>query len=156
MNEMFGYICCTIALIAFIFYISYVIIQINKDKKFQKELYSDLERITKQNKEDIKMPRFLVEQPNGKFMIWSTVVDGPIAYNLTKEDCIDFKIAEVVKLAKALFDHKKFVNDLNPYIDVSNLDEEAKEELYDILIDCGYPKEIVEEWIFSDKGDVIL
>lgn len=97
------------------------------------------------------MPRFLVEQPNGKFMIWSTIIDGPIAYNLTKEDYIDLKKEEVAKLAETAFDYRKFGNDLKSYIDTSNLDAGAKEELYNILIDCEYPKEIVEEWIYGDS-----
>lgn len=40
------------------------------------------------------MGRFLIKQPNGKYCLFSTVVDCPVMYNLTKEDYINYKIEQ--------------------------------------------------------------
>ena len=40
------------------------------------------------------MGRIIFKQPNGKVGIWSTIVDSPIAWNLTKEGYIHFLVEE--------------------------------------------------------------
>lgn len=46
------------------------------------------------------MSAFIVKQPNGKYMRFSTVVDCPTHWNMTEQDYIEFCKERAVKEAK--------------------------------------------------------
>ena len=43
------------------------------------------------------MGRQIIEQPNGKYAIWSTIVDDFILEDITVEEYIEFRIQEETK-----------------------------------------------------------
>lgn len=45
------------------------------------------------------MGRFLIKQPNGKYCLFSTTVDCPVMYNLTKEEYINYKVEQAKEYA---------------------------------------------------------
>ena len=54
-----------------------------------------------------KMGRVLIEQPNGKVMLWSSIVDAPIAFDMTLDDYIEFKTKEARQEAIETFNNYK-------------------------------------------------
>lgn len=70
------------------------------------------------------MGRQVFKQPNGKFGIWSYVVDCPIYWNLNKEDYIKIRLdeakSEIEKDANDIFE-----NEWYPYL-IKDFDSEQK------------------------------
>lgn len=46
------------------------------------------------------MAHIMIQQPNGKFTIWSTCIDAPVAYDLTDKEVIEYKAKEAYEVAK--------------------------------------------------------
>ncbi|HBI38199.1 MAG TPA: hypothetical protein DDY71_11190 [Spirochaetia bacterium] len=43
------------------------------------------------------MARIIIKQPNGLYAEWSTITDSIIAYNLTRDDIIEERIADKIE-----------------------------------------------------------
>jgi len=73
------------------------------------------------------MGRQIIEQPNGKYAIWSTIVDDFILEDITVEEYIEFRIQEETKQIKK--DITEVVNKLKkgekPYYQFTMTYEEA-------------------------------
>jgi Lar family restriction alleviation protein len=54
------------------------------------------------------MGRQIIKQPNGKYAIWSTIIDNFLYYNITKEEYFKIRIEEEIKHVR---------EDLNDYFD---------------------------------------
>ena len=46
------------------------------------------------------MAHSFIQQPNGKFTIWSSCIDAPVAYDLTEKEVIEYKAKEAYEIAK--------------------------------------------------------
>lgn len=46
------------------------------------------------------MAHIMIQQPNGKFTIWSTCIDAPVAYDLTEKEVIEYEAKEAYEIAK--------------------------------------------------------
>ena len=46
------------------------------------------------------MAHIMIQQPNGKFTIWSSCIDAPVAYDLTEKEVIEYKAKEAYEIAK--------------------------------------------------------
>ena len=51
------------------------------------------------------MSAFIVKQPNGKYMRFSTIVDCPTHWNMTEQDYIELCKERAVKEAKDVLQH---------------------------------------------------
>lgn len=71
----------------------------------------------------------IIKQPNGKFCIWSSVVDDLVLINATREDIIEDRIASVREQITKDVDTiiNKLNNGINPYFQFTITFEEAIE-----------------------------
>ena len=46
------------------------------------------------------MAHIMIQQPNGKFTIWSTCTDAPVVYDLTEKEVIEYEAKEAYEIAK--------------------------------------------------------
>ena len=46
------------------------------------------------------MAHIMIQQPNGKFTIWSTCVDAPVAYDLTDKEVTEYEAKEAYERTK--------------------------------------------------------
>ena len=91
------------------------------------------------------MGRIFYKQPNGLMTIFSTIVDAPIYYNVSKEDYIKIKLEEYKEQLEK--DAKEIFDDEDPYY-VEDFDEmkskiirnyeDRKEDFEKYLKDVGY------------------
>ena len=70
------------------------------------------------------MGRFLVKQPNGRYCLFSTIVDCPTYVNLTEEDYIQ------IYLRKAESDVKEYLQQLKEHPELSPSFEEMDKYFY--------------------------
>lgn len=87
------------------------------------------------------MSRTIIRQPNGKLMIWSSVVDEPVYYDITEEEYIEIMANEAREKAKSNLKRKNFVKDslwINSLICAYGRDTEELDELVNILGSIGY------------------
>ena len=65
---------------------------------------------------------FIAKQPNGKYCIFSTVIDCPTHINMTKEDYLNFRIQKAIEEVKnevdILFDESNPSNNMRDIEDV--------------------------------------
>lgn len=93
------------------------------------------------------MGRMLVKQPNGKYCVFSSVVDCPTAYNLTVEDYIEMRAEEAREQAKIELQYRvrnfeNIIEDFRPY----NMTVDA---FVQALRDMGFDGNIdekIKEW----------
>lgn len=96
------------------------------------------------------MGRVLIEQPNGKVMLWSSIIDAPIAFDMTLDDYIEFKMEEARQEAIKTFNNYKRNSDyLFDLLFCYNMDYEERDELYKKLLSIGYKKEDIRDIIFG-------
>ena len=117
------------------------------------------------------MGRTFYKQPNGLMTIFSSIVDAPIYYNVSKEDYIKIMLEEYKKQlekdAKEIFDDEDpyYVRDFEEMKDeiIRNY-EDRKEEFEQYLKDVGYEGSIyvrvtknrasrMTSYVFKDTGD---
>lgn len=67
------------------------------------------------------MARQIIKQPNGKFAIWSTIVDNFIMTDATPEEYIEFRIKEETERIKR--EIPEIINKLNNNIKVGYFDQ---------------------------------
>ena len=76
------------------------------------------------------MAHIMIQQPNGKFTIWSTCIDAPVAYDLTDKEVIEYEAKEAYERTKDdlkhyfklnKFKHFNYLEDCNIMWD--NMDE---------------------------------
>lgn len=99
------------------------------------------------------MSRTLIRQPNGKLMIWSSVVEEPIYYDITEDEYIEIKAAEAREEAKYNLKKKNFIKDpcyINSLIFAYNKDTEEIDELIALLDLVGYDSKKIRE-IINDQ-----
>lgn len=83
----------------------------------------------------------IIRQPNGKLMIWSSVVDEPVYYDITEEEYIEIMANEARDKAKSDLKRKSFVKDplwINSLVCAYGKDTEKLDELVGILGYVGY------------------
>lgn len=86
------------------------------------------------------MGRIVFKQPNGLYGMWSTIADGPIYWNMTKQDYIDAMLeeakTEIRKKADEIFENNHNVSNFSSLKDyyVANM---TKEEFNSFLKSCG-------------------
>jgi hypothetical protein len=52
------------------------------------------------------MPRIIVQQPDGKYAVWSTVVDNFVCQDMTRDELKDFFVEEAVEQARQEVDRQ--------------------------------------------------
>ena len=86
------------------------------------------------------MGRIVFKQPNGLYGMWSTIADGPIYWNMTKQDYIDAMLeeakTEIEGRADEIFENNYNVSTFSSLKTklVANM---TKEEFNDFLKSCG-------------------
>lgn len=102
----------------------------------------------------------IIKQPNGKLMIWSSVVDEPVCYDITEEEYIEIMANEARDKAKSDLKRKNFVKEsswINYLIDAYGRDTEELDELVGILGSVGYDtkkiRNILNEQIAEELED---
>lgn len=83
----------------------------------------------------------IIRQPNGKLMVWSSVVDEPVYYDITEEEYIEIMANEARDKAKYDLKKKSFVKDslwINSLVCAYGKDTEELDELVNILGSVGY------------------
>ena len=93
----------------------------------------------------VSMPRILISQPNGKYMIWSTIVDAPIATNLTSREYIKFISDEAAEWAKEQLGKCKPAKYVYDRLSIYNMSIDERRHLFDILLDCGYLSKVLQK-----------
>lgn len=97
------------------------------------------------------MGRALIKQPNGKYMLWSSIVDGPIKINMTEEDYINFKMEEAKEKAKETINN--YTRDSEYLLDellfTYDMCYEEKCKLYNDLLLASYEDKDIKEPIFG-------
>lgn len=104
------------------------------------------------------MSRVLIRQPNGKYLLWSSIVDGPIKINMTKEEYIEFKKQEAEEDAiDTLENYSRDYNYIYDLIFIFNMDNDQIIDFRNTLIEAGYlPKiidDIIEKQLLEKEGD---
>lgn len=102
----------------------------------------------------------IIRQPNGKLMIWSSVVDEPVYYDITEEEYIEIIANEAREKAKSDLKRKNFVKDsswVNYLISAYGRDTEELDELVGILGSVGYDtkkiRNIINEQLAEELED---
>ena len=94
------------------------------------------------------MSRVLIRQPNGKYLLWSSIVDGPIKINMTKEEYIEFKKQEAEEDAiDTLENYSRDYNYIYDLIFIFNMDNDEIIDFRNILIEAGYPPKVIDDII---------
>ena len=102
------------------------------------------------------MGRTLIRQPNGKLMIWSSVVDEPIYYDITEDEYVEIKVAEAREEAKMNLKKKNFIKDpcyINCLISAYGKDTEEIGELIALLDLVGYDSKKIRDIINAQKAE---
>ena len=106
------------------------------------------------------MSRTLIRQPNGKLMIWSSVVDEPIYYDITEDEYVEIKATEAREEAKMNLLRKDFIKDpnwINCLINAYGKDTEEIDELIALLDLVGYDskkiRKIINEQLAEQMED---
>lgn len=102
----------------------------------------------------------IIRQPNGKLMIWSSVVDEPVYYDITEEEYIEIMANEAREKAKSDLERKNFVKEpiwINSLICAYGRDTEELDELVNILGSVGYDtkkiRNIINEQLAEELED---
>ena len=91
------------------------------------------------------MSRVLIKQPNGKYLLWSSIVDGPIKINMTKEEYIEFKKQEAEEDAiDTLENYSKDYNYIYDLIFIFNMDDDQIIDFRNTLIEAGYLPKVID------------
>ena len=91
------------------------------------------------------MSRVLIKQSNGKYLLWSSIVDGPIKINMTKEEYIEFKKQEAEKEAiDILENYSKDYNYIYDLIFIFNMDDDQIIDFRNTLIEAGYLPKVID------------
>lgn len=94
------------------------------------------------------MGRVLIKQPNGKYLLWSSIVDGPIKINMTKEEYIEFKKQEAEEDAIDTLEHySRDYNYIYDLIFIFNMDDDQIIDFRNMLIEAGYPPKVIDNII---------
>lgn len=94
------------------------------------------------------MSRVLIRQPNGKYLLWSSIVDGPIKINMTKEEYIEFKKQEAEEDAMdTLENYSRDYNYIYDLIFIFNMDDNQIIDFRNALIEAGYLPKIIDDII---------
>ena len=94
------------------------------------------------------MSRVLIRQPNGKYLLWSSIVDGPIKINMTKEEYIEFKKQQAEADAiDTLENYSKDYNYIYDLIFIFNMDDDQIIDFRNMLIEAGYLPKIIDDII---------
>ena len=94
------------------------------------------------------MSRVLIRQPNGKYLLWSSIVDGPIKINMTKEEYIEFKKQEAEEDAiDTLENYSRDYNYIYDLIFIFNMDNDQIMDFRNMLIKVGYLPKIIDDII---------
>ena len=86
------------------------------------------------------MGRMVFKQPNGKYGLYSSITEGPILWNMSKEDYIQFRLEEerreIELRAYEIFEENRWVYEFDELTKnvISNM---SKEEFALFLKDCG-------------------
>lgn len=99
------------------------------------------------------MGRVIIRQPNGKCMLWSSIIEQPIMVNMTEENYINFKMKEAKEEAIETF--RKYKKDPDYVFDVLfcyNMDDKEKNKLYGTLLSVGYKKEDIKDLFFVNDN----
>ena len=83
----------------------------------------------------------IIRQPNGKLMVWSSVVGEPVYYDITEEEYIEIMANEAREKAKSDLKRKNFVKEpiwINSLICAYGRDTEELDEFVNILGSVGY------------------
>ena len=104
-------------------------------------------------KKEIKMGRVLICQPNGKLMVWSTIVEEPVGINMTKEDYIEFKKEKAEEQALYDLERARDSNYLYDLIFTYNMDDEEIEKFRRDLINAGYSPKIIDKIIKEQEAE---
>ena len=94
------------------------------------------------------MSRVLIRQPNGKYLLWSSIVDGPIKINMTKEEYIEFKKQEAEEDAiDILENYSRDYNYIYDLIFIFNMDNDQIIDFRNMLIEAGYLPKVIDDII---------
>lgn len=94
------------------------------------------------------MSRVLIRQPNEKYLLWSSIVDGPIKINMTKEEYIEFKKQEAEEDAiDTLENYSRDYNYIYDLIFIFNMDNDQIMDFRNMLIEAGYLPKIIDDII---------
>lgn len=94
------------------------------------------------------MSRVLIKQPNGKYLLWSSIVDGPIKINMTKEEYIEFKKQQAEEDAiDTLENYSRDYNYIYDLIFIFNMDNDQIIDFRNMLIEVGYPPKVIDDII---------
>lgn len=94
------------------------------------------------------MPRVLIRQPNGKYLLWSSIIEGPIKINMTKEEYIEFKKQEAETYAiDTLENYSRDYDYIYDLIFIFNMDNDQIIDFRNMLIEVGYPLKVIDEII---------
>lgn len=98
------------------------------------------------------MSRVLIKQPNGKYLLWSSIVDGPIKINMTKEEYIEFKKQEAEEDAiDTLENYSRDYNYIYDLIFIFNMDNDQIMDFRNMLIEAGYLPKIIEKQLLEKE-----
>lgn len=80
------------------------------------------------------MGSFIVKQPNGLYCRFSTVVDCPTHYNLTKEEYLDFRAEQAREEAENVLKHHLYpFEEIKERFIPSNMSKKEFEELIKLM-----------------------
>lgn len=93
------------------------------------------------------MGRMVCRQPNGKYCVFSSVVDCPTHYNLTEEEYIEMRAQEAREEAKRELEYRtrNFGNIIECYKPYNMSVDDFTQALEDMGFD-GNIDEKIEEW----------
>lgn len=102
----------------------------------------------------------IIRQPNGKLMVWSSVVEEPVYYDITEKEYIEIMANEAREKAKSDLERKSFVKEsswINSLICAYGRDTEELDELVNILCSVGYDtkkiRNIINEQLAEELED---
>lgn len=104
------------------------------------------------------MGRTLIRQPNGKLMIWSSIIDEPIYYDITEDEYVEIKAAEAREEAKMNLKKKNFIKDpcyINCLISAYGKDTEEIGKLIALLDLVGYDSKKIHKIINEQLAEQI-
>ena len=85
------------------------------------------------------MAGFVSKQPNGLYCRFSSVMDCPTAWNMTREDYINMKMQEAKEDAEDVLDN--YLKPFDMVMDMYYPNNMTKEEFDKFLEETGYRKE---------------
>lgn len=84
------------------------------------------------------MAGFVSKQPNGLYCRFSTVMDCPTSWNMTREDYINMKIQEAKEDAEDVLDN--YLKPFDMVVDMYYPNNMTKKEFNEFLEETGYSK----------------